>query len=61
MASFKRTVGLSGKFKSLTIVDGNFVDSETSEIINVAEILGKVYGNNTFDLSTTYKSDEDIE
>lgn len=61
MASFKRSVNLSGKFKGLMIVEGNFVDTETSEIIDVADILGKVYGNNAFDLSTSYKSDEDVE
>lgn len=61
MANFKRTVGVTGKFKNLMVINGKFVDSETSEEINVAEILEKVYGNNAFDLSTSYKADEDVE
>lgn len=43
------------------IQDGNFVDTETGSIINLAEELGKFYKEESFDLSTSSKTDEDLE
>lgn len=61
MANFKRTTSVNGKLKNLCVIDGKFVDAESAEEIDVADILEKVYGRNAFDISTSYKSDEDIE
>lgn len=61
MASFKRSTSLSGKFKGVIVKDGMFIDCETSEVIDVAAILEKVYGNNPIDITTSYKADEELE
>lgn len=61
MANFKRTTNTNGKFKMLAIADGNnFVDYETGEIVNVADIIGKCMGKEPFDLNVTQKSETDI-
>lgn len=57
---FKKQTTYSGKIKELRIVDGQFIDKE-GEIINLAEILGNVYTDMPFDLSTTAKSEEAID
>lgn len=58
--SFKKQTTYAGKLKQLRIFDGNFVD-EAGETINLIEILSNVYGDMAFDLSTTAKSEEDID
>jgi len=58
--SFKKQTTYTGKLKQLKIFDGNFVD-ESGEVINLVEILANVYGDMAFDLSTTSKSEEDID
>ena len=61
MASFKRTTNTNGKFKMLAIAgENNFVDYETGEIVDVADIIGKCMGKEPFDLSVTQKSETDI-
>lgn len=57
---FKKQVNYSGKVKGLHIVNGKFVD-DFGEIINLVEILANVYGDMSFDLSTTAKSEEAID
>ena len=57
---FKKQINYSGKIKGLQIVNGKFVDTD-GEIINLAEILASVYGDMSFDLSTTAKSEEAID
>lgn len=61
MASFKRTLSLSGKFKGIISDGHNFIEQETGEVINIAEILNKVYRNNAFDISTKYGIDDVVE
>ncbi len=61
MANFKRTLNTNGKFKMLAIADGNnFIDYETGELVDVANIIGKCLGEEPFDLSVTQKSETDI-
>ena len=57
---FKKQITYSGKLKEIRIFDGNFVDKD-GEVINLVEILGTVYGDMSFDLSTTAKSEEPID
>lgn len=61
MAKFKKAENISGKYKAIMIQDGNFVDTETGDIIDMVNDLSKVYGNNVFDISVTSKSEEDVE
>ena len=61
MANFKRTTNTNGKFKMLAVADGNnFIDYETGEVVDVADIIGKCMGEEPFDLSVTQKSETDI-
>ena len=61
MANFKRTTNTNGKFKMLAVVGGNnFIDYETGEVVDVADIIGKCMGEEPFDLSVTQKSETDI-
>lgn len=57
---FKKQITYSGKLKGIKVFNNNFVNSD-GEIINLAEILSNVYGDMTFDLSTTAKSEELID
>lgn len=61
MAKFKRSISLNGKFQDLNVKDGKFIDAETGEVVDVAGICESIYGNETFTISTTHKSDEDVE
>ena len=61
MAKFKKAENISGKYKAIMIQDGNFVDTETGDIIDIVNELSKVYGNDVFDISVTSKSEEDVE
>lgn len=61
MGNFKKSSSLTGKYKAIMIQDGNFVDTETGSVINLAEELGKIYKEESFDLSTSSKTDEDLE
>lgn len=57
---FKKQITYSGKLKQIRIFDGKFVD-DSGEVINLVEILASVYGDMSFDLSTTAKSEEVID
>lgn len=57
---FKKQINYSGKIKGLQIVNGKFVDAD-GEVINLVEVLANVYGDMSFDLSTTAKSEEVID
>lgn len=61
MAQFKKTTNITGKYKTISVVGGQFVDFETGEQIDLAEQLSSVYGEEPFSLSTSNKVDFDIE
>ena len=52
---------MSGKYKAIMIKDGGFVDTETGEVVQLVDELQKIYGEESFDLSTSSKTDEDLE
>ena len=60
MGAFKKTESIQGKWKSLQCVEEGLVDTETGEIIDIYEILKKQYGDKEFSLTTSYKSDTDL-
>ena len=55
-----RETKTSMKAKGLSIVNGNVVD-DSGEIINLVEVLSRVYGEQPFDLSTTKSIKESID
>lgn len=57
---FKKTISIDGKFKALVISNGNFVDVETGETINLVEALSDIYGEDPFSLTTNAKASEEI-
>lgn len=61
MAKFTKTRTIKGNYKGVVITDGQFVDAESGEQINLAEELQSVYGENAFDITTSLKTDEDID
>ena len=56
----KKTTKYDGKLKGCSIFNGKLVDNE-GEIIDLIDVLEKVYGDRPFDLSTTCKTEEIIE
>lgn len=60
MAQFKKSRTLKGTFKNVIISDNSLVDEESGEQIDLIKILSEVYGQNAFDISTSLKTDEDV-
>ena len=58
--SIKRNKNTSAKFKSMQVLDKNFIDLETGSIIDVAGIVEKTFGDSPFDIQVTNKDEEDI-
>lgn len=57
----KRTVKTDMKFKDLRVVDAKLVDFETGEAIDLIGNLSEIYGDETFSLICTSKSEEILE
>lgn len=54
----KKSNTTTAKFKMLAVADGkNFVDCETGEIIDVADVLSKAMGENPFEMQAVVKID----
>lgn len=60
MLSVKRSENILLKAKGVIIIDGNFCDSETGEIICLSDICHECFGESEFDISITKKSDKDV-
>lgn len=61
MSVFKKTVTVNGKYKAIAVTNGEFVDYETGEVIDLAEQLENIYGDAPFSLTTSNKVDTDLE
>ncbi len=57
---FKKTVSINGKYKSLVISDGNLINTEDGEVIDLIAVLSQIYGDEPFALSTSSKADEEL-
>ncbi len=60
--SVKKNRGVSAKFKAFA-VDGNrnFIDTETGELVSVADVIAKTVGEDVpVDISVTLKDEDDI-
>lgn len=60
MGKFTKTKNIKGVYKNIIINDGQFMDEETGEILDVIGQLRDVYGENAFDITTTLKIDEEL-
>lgn len=58
--TIKKTTKYDGKLKGLHFEDEMLLDSEGIEV-DLLDFLLKAYGESSFDLSTTTKSEEEIE
>lgn len=61
MAQFKKSRTLKGMFKNVVIHEGMLMDEGTGEAVDFIKILHEVYGENPFDITTSLKTDEDID
>ena len=55
----KKTIKYDGKLKGIKVFNNSIVDQD-GEVVDLISILSKVYGDNSFDLSTTCKDEEII-
>lgn len=60
MGNFTRNVTIKGKFKNIIATGDGFMDDETGEDIDLSKILYEIYKDTPFELTTSYKSDEDM-
>ena len=60
MAKFTKTRTIKGNYKGIVIQDGQFVNEESGEVIDLAEELQSVYGEFAFDITTNLKIDEEL-
>ena len=60
--SVKRSKQTSAKFKAFAVnSDRNFLDTESGELVNVADVIAKTFGEDTpVDVSVSLKSEDDI-
>lgn len=62
MASFKKSISTNGTFKYMTVQNGNFVSTETGDIIDVAGIIESALGSGqVFDIKITQKDDVELD
>lgn len=61
MGTFKKSINVNGKYKELTVVNGQFVDPETGDIVDLAKQLEGIYGDTIFSLTTSSKVDVDLD
>ena len=62
MGDFKRTTTTKGTLKNICVHEGSFMDSETGDVVDLAAIFEKIYGEDVdFTLTTTLKTDEDLD
>lgn len=57
----KRTTKTDIKFKDIRVVNGQVVEFETGDEVNLIANLAEVYGEEPFTLSCTTKTEEVIE
>ena len=60
MIEVKETIKRDGKLKGCHILNGHLVDADGC-VLDIVEILSKIYGEKPFDLSVTTKMEEIIE
>ena len=62
MVQIKKNRSTTAKFKAFAVDgDRNFIDTETGEMVSVADVIAKTIGENTpVDIQVSLKEDEDI-
>ena len=58
----KKNRGVSAKFKAFAVdSDRNFIDTETGEMVSVADVIAKTVGEDVpVDISVVLKDEDDI-
>ena len=60
MAKFTKTKNIKGVFKNVVINEGQFVDEDSGEVLDIISLLKDVYGETAFDITTNLKIDEEL-
>jgi len=60
MGTFQKTTVTKGKFKDIIATGDAFVDSETSEIINLSQLIKAACGENPVEITVSLKEEEEV-
>lgn len=60
MGKFNKVETVKGKFAGVVVKDNELVDAETGEVIDIIKILGQIYNDDEFDISTSSKNDVEL-
>lgn len=60
MGKFNKVETVKGKFTGVVVKDNELVDAETGEVIDIIKILGQIYNDDEFDISTSSKNDVEL-
>lgn len=59
---FKKSNSVNGKLKGICVHEGIFMDAESGEQVDVADLIARAVGEDTeVDISVSVKTDEDID
>ena len=56
----KKTIKTDMVLKDARLVDGNIVD-DSGEVVNLVEVISKIYGEDEFKLTLTRSTSEEVE
>jgi hypothetical protein len=56
----KKTIKTDMVLKDARLVDGNIVD-DSGEVVNLVEVISKIYGEDEFKLALTRSTSEEVE
>lgn len=57
---FKKTTKMTGNFKSVIAINGNFIDAETGEEIDFYQSVRDFYGDSAFSIATSRQDIEEV-
>ena len=60
MYNFKKSTSIVGTFKEMIVNNGEFIDGETGEVLDLPSILEQIYGEKSFTVTTKEKDSSEI-
>lgn len=60
MYNFKKSTSIVGTFKEIIVNNGEFIDGETGEVLDLPSILEQIYGEKSFTITTKEKDSSEI-